>query len=163
MDYQIVKASGVAKRAIRKANQRNSMSPAKVKQKKYAMRQYKKQKYFKPEKKEIRLDQDYSKYIEWAILSTVLLGVLSVNYPQLGILAVILSILVIAAIIDSKFKKGGAEENQEDLQEKIQRLVRIVENEKRSPAIELAKVKETPKVLPSLASNATITEFPYRR
>lgn len=161
MDYQIVKASGVAKRAMRKANRQNSMSPAKMKQKKYAMRQYKKQKYAKAEKKEVRLDQDYGKYIEWAILSTVLLGVLSVNYPQLGILAVILSILVIAAIIDSKFKKGEANPQQEDLQEKLQRLVRIVENEKRSEAIELARVR--PQIVPSLAQNGTLTEFPYRR
>ncbi len=175
MEYEIVQASNVAKRAMRKVNKKQADQQQLMKQKKYAMRQYRKMINAKKRASEAKLDQDYSKYIEWAILATIALAVLSVSHPQVGILAIIFSILIVAAIMDTKIKAMGTKQKEEldKKEEKINKLMRMVENENRPQAIEVKasrpasilektvhKLKLATKQDPD--ETQTFTEFPYR-
>lgn len=181
MEYKIVKASNVAKKAMRQANKNRSNCPQVWEQKKYAMRQYKKMLHAKKNKKK-SMDQDYSKYLEWAILATIGLAVLSVSYPQVGILAIIFSILIVAAIMDTKIK-NNIDTNKKETEEKMQRFIRMIQNERKNSAIEVqasgpsieVTQKKLPKVSPQKEAvddentrlhlmdfTGTVTEFPYK-
>jgi Flp pilus assembly protein TadB len=165
MDYQVIKAKNIAYSAIRKANKKKAPTPEVYKRKKMAMRQYRKMVEAK-KSSQVRIDNDFSKYIEWAILATIGLAVLSVSYPQVGILAIIFAILIVAAIMDTKIKNMG-QKTQKEAEERMERLVRLVNNEKKVSAIE---VKSKEKVLTKTAKklsfddlSGTITEFPYKK
>jgi hypothetical protein len=163
MDYQIVKAKNVARKAMRKANKKKVPTKDLIQRKKMAMRQYKKMLKVK-QAKELRIDQDFSKYIEWAILGTVGLAVLSVSHPQVGILAIISAILIVAAIMDTKIK-NNTQKTQKEAEERMERLIRLVQNEKKYPAIEVPtqkKLETTKKKLSFEDLGETITEFPYK-
>lgn len=172
MDYQIVKAKNVARKAMRKANNKKAPSKQLVDRKKMAMRQYKRVLKAK-QAKELRIDPDYSKYLEWAILATIGLAVLSVSHPQVGILAIISAILIVAAIMDTKIKDSN-QKTQKEAEERMERLVRLVHNERQAPAIEVApeqKRLETTKKKLSFndftasfkdEQGGTVTEFPYK-
>lgn len=91
-------------------------------------------------KKEWSLDHDYTKKIEWGILMTIGLGVLSVSNPQVTPLALIMAILILAAIIDSQLKiwarKSEKNKENEALNKKVmERYLRIVENQNRPPSL----------------------------
>lgn len=164
MDYQIVKAKNVARKAMRKANNKKVPTQDLVRRKKMAMRQYKKVLKAK-QAKELRIDQDYSKHLEWAILATIGLAVLSVSHPQVGILAIISAILIVAAIMDTKIKNNN-QKTQKEAEERMERLIRLVHNEKKFPAIEVPaekKLETTKKKLSFEDLGETITEFPYKK
>ncbi len=164
MDYQIVKAKNVARKAMRKANRQQVSSLELAKRKKMAIRQYKRMTKARRHK-QFKLDENYSKYIEWAILGTIGLAVLSVSHPQVGILAIISAILIVAAIMDTKIKDNNKKVNKE-AEERMERLVRLVSNEKQFPAIEVEpevkKLDTTKKKLSFENFGETITEFPYK-
>lgn len=172
MEYEIVKASNVAKRAMRNVNKKQADQAQLMRHKKYAMKQYRKMINAKKKASEVKLDQNYSKYIEWAILATIGLAVLSVSHPQVGILAIIFSILIVAAIMDTKIKAASAQhkEEQDSKDEKLERLLRMVQNENRPAAIEVKSASLLEKTVHKLklASSAdsdgpkSFTEFPYR-
>lgn len=175
MKYEIVQASNVAKRAMRKVNKKQTDQQQLMRQKKYAMRQYRKMINAKKRASQGKLDQDYSKYIEWAILATIALAVLSVSHPQVGILAIIFSILIVAAIMDTKIKAMASKQKEElnKKEEKIDKLLRMVQNENRPQAIEvkpskpaslLEKTVHKLKLATAKDDNETqsFTEFPYR-
>ncbi len=176
MEYEIVQASNVAKRAMRKVNKKKADQEQLMRQKKYAMRQYRKMINAKKRVSQTKIDQDYSKYIEWAILATIGLAVLSVSHPQVGILAIIFSILIVAAIMDTKIK-AMASKQKEDLdkkEEKLEKLLRMVQNENRPEAIEVRPSKPASlleKTVHKLRlatqqkdedKTKSFTEFPYR-
>lgn len=164
MDYQIVKAKNVARRAMRKANQQQVNSRELARRKQMAVRQYKKMIKAKRNTR-LKMDQDFSKYLEWAILGTVALAVLSVSHPQVGILAIISAILIVAAIMDTKIKAHNQKTNKE-AEERMERLIRLVKNEKQFPAIEVKsqtkKLDTTKKKLSFESFGQTVTEFPYK-
>lgn len=166
MDYQIVKAKKAASLAMRKANKEAKNSPEVFQKKRYVMREYRKMLNVKKASK-TKIDEDFSKYLEWAILATIGLAVLSVSHPQVGILAIIFSILIVAAIIDTKIKASN-EKNQKESEERMERLVRLVQNEKQAPAIETVPQKKKIKsitdytVVKLEAPQETIKEFPYK-
>ncbi len=175
MKYEIVQASSVAKRAMRKVNKKEADQKQLMNQKKYAMKQYRKMINAKKNVKEAKLDQDYSKYIEWAILATIALAVLSVSHPQVGILAIIFSILIVAAIMDTKIKAMATKHNEEILKKEayLEKALRMVQNEKRADAIEVktarpASILEKTVHKLKLAAQApesndqSFTEFPYQ-
>jgi len=172
MEYEIVRASNVAKRAMRKGNKKQVDQAQLMRQKKYAMKQYRKMINAKKKASEVKLDQDYSRYIEWAILATIGLAVLSVSHPQVGILAIIFSILIVAAIMDTKIKATTAQQKQEleKKDDKLERLLRMVQNENRLTAIEVKSPSLRKKTLHKLKLSSTqdphetksFTEFPYR-
>lgn len=167
MDYQIVKAKNVARKAMRKANNQQVGKKELSRRKQMAMRQYKNMIKAKRHSK-VKIDQDYSKHIEWAILGTIGLAVLSVSHPQVGILAIISAILIVAAIMDTKIKANSTKVNKE-AEERMERLVRLVNNEKNFQAIEVRpqensvkKLDTTKKKLSFENFGETITEFPYK-
>lgn len=165
MDYQIVKAKNVARKAMRKANKQQVTKRELGRKKQMAMRQYK-QMIKAKRKKQLKIDQDYSKHIEWAILGTIGLAVLSVSHPQVGILALISAILIVAAIMDTKIKANSTKVNKE-AEERMERLVRLVSNERNFQAIEVKpqapkKLDTTKKKLSFEDLGNTITEFPYK-
>lgn len=82
-------------------------------------------------RKELRLDPDYTKHIEWAILATIIMGIVSVSRPEMTPLAVIMSIMVLAAVIDSKIKGQSTKVNNAVERERLEKLFRIVQNEKK--------------------------------
>lgn len=172
MEYEIARASNVAKRAMRNVNKKQSDRDQLMRKKKYAMKQYRKMINAKKKAAEPRLDQDYSKYIEWAILATIALAVLSVSHPQVGILAIIFSILIVAAIIDTKIKASNVQhkEELERKDEKLEKLLRMVQNENRPQAIEVKASSLLEKTVHKLKiahaedpdETKSFTEFPYR-
>ncbi|MAF78497.1 MAG: hypothetical protein CME63_02145 [Halobacteriovoraceae bacterium] len=172
MKYEIVQASNVAKRAMRKVNKKQADREQLMKQKKYAMRQYRKMINAKKKASEARLDQDYSKYIEWAILATIALAVLSVSHPQVGILAIIFAILIVAAIMDTKIKAMANKHEKEMAmkEEKLEKALRMVQNENRAQAIEVKPASILEKTVHRLKlashkvsqNDQSFTEFPYR-
>ncbi len=82
-------------------------------------------------RKELRLDPDYTKHIEWAILATIIMGIVSVSRPEMTPLAIIMAIMVLAAVIDSKMKNQTIKENNDVEKERLEKLLRIVQNEKK--------------------------------
>lgn len=171
MDYQIVRAKNIAGKAMRKANKKKPGCPEVWKRKQYAMREYKKALNARKNSKN-RLDQDYSKLIEWAILATIGLAVLSVSHPQVGILAIIFSILIVAAIMDTKIK-NMAEKREKENKEHMENMIRLVKNENRPQEIAVKSpfrvigektttyVEETQDLQPE--GPMTMTEFPYKK
>jgi hypothetical protein len=173
MEYKIVKATNVAKKAMRKANKESACSLKVRAQKKYAMKQYRKMVETK-KKSSNKLDQDFSKYLEWAILATIGLAVLSVSQPQVGILAIIFSILIVAAIMDTKIRNMN-EKSKKESDERMEKILRLVHNEKKYSAIEVsaaresireieatAKKEKTHMNLVSASQMSEVTEFPYK-
>lgn len=170
MDYQIVKAKNIAGKAMRKANKNKPGCPEVWKKKQHAMREYKKSLNAKKQAKR-KMDPDYSKLIEWAILATIGLAVLSVSHPQVGILAIIFSILIVAAIMDTKIK-NMAEKRDKEQKEHLEKMIRLVKNENRAPEIAVSPLKviadktatyiEETADLP-LEAPMTLTEFPYKK
>ncbi len=166
MDYQIVKARKAASLAMRRANRDNKNSPEVWKKKQYQMREYRKMVNAKKASKQKKLDDDYSKYIEWAILATIGLAVLSVSHPQVSVLAVIFAILIVAAIMDTKIK-ANTQKQQKEADERMEKLVRLVQNEKKAgPAIE---AKSSRKKVDSVCDLTIVKvappveEFPYKQ
>ena len=177
MEYKTVKATNVAKKAMRKANKEAPCAVKVREQKKYAMRQYRKMVEAKKNKKK-SLDQDFSKYLEWAILATIGLAVLSVSQPQVGILAIIFSILIVAAIMDTKIRNMN-EKSKKESDERMEKLLRLVHNEKKLNAIDVnaarqkmeeievaahaavEKVNEKISLVPA-PHLSEVTEFPYK-
>tara|TARA_R110002072_G_scaffold276051_1_gene437299 strand:- start:27317 stop:27733 length:417 start_codon:yes stop_codon:yes gene_type:complete len=130
---------------------RNSLSPAQMRKKKLAIRKYKQAQ----QKKNIdtSIDQDYSKHIEYAILITIGLAVLSVSHPQLGIMAIIFSVLIFAAIIDTKLKIFNKQEKSNiDVNAELIRGLRIIHNEKMQPVISVNRKR-----------NQNISTIPYKK
>ncbi|MDC1175004.1 hypothetical protein OAT67_06400 [Bacteriovoracaceae bacterium] len=130
---------------------RNSLSPAQMRKKKLAIRKYKQAQ----QKKNIdtSIDQDYSKHIEYAILITIGLAVLSVSHPQLGIMAIIFSVLFFAAIIDTKLKIFNKQEKSNiDVNAELIRGLRIIHNEKMQPVISVNRKR-----------NQNISTIPYKK
>ncbi|MCF8059012.1 MAG: hypothetical protein K9K67_06935 [Bacteriovoracaceae bacterium] len=164
MDYQVIRAKNIAGKAIRKANKNKAPTPQVYQRKKMAMRQYRKMVEAK-KSRQVRIDNDYSKYLEWAILATIGLAVLSVSYPQVGILAVIFAILIVAAIMDTKIKNMNQKTHKE-AEERMERLIRLVNNEKAVGAIEISsmkpKIEKTAKKLSFSDLSQSVTEFPYK-
>lgn len=169
-----MKATSIAKKAMRAANQEEICTLKVREQKKYAMRQYRKMIEAKKNKKQ-SLDQDFSKYLEWAILATIGLAVLSVSQPRVGILAIIFSILIVAAIMDTKIRNMN-EKSKKDSDERMEKLLRLVHNEKNFSAIEVNAAKESIREIEVAAKKAAtrkvnlvsapdltrVTEFPYK-
>lgn len=176
MEYEIVKASNVAKRAMRKANRREVSQKELMQRKKYAMRQYRKSVNARRKVKMKSIDQDYSKYIEYAILATIALAVLSVSHPQVGVLALIFAVLIVAAIMDTKIKdmKKKQEKSQKENEAKMEKMLRMVRNEHKEgvPVIEVKPRRSSvlEKTIHKLklagaedaGETKTFTEFPYR-
>ncbi len=166
MDYQIVKAKKAASMAMRKANKEAKNSPEVFQKKRYLMREYRKMVNAKKASKN-KIDEDFSKYLEWAILATIGLAVLSVSYPQVGILAIIFSILIVAAIIDTKIKASNAK-TQKESEERMERLVRLVQNERNQSVIEAKPAKKKVNSITDFtvvkleAPAETVKEFPYK-
>ncbi|MCP4914860.1 MAG: hypothetical protein GY909_17205 [Oligoflexia bacterium] len=121
-----------------------NMTPAQMRRKKMAIRKYKQAQYRRQNK--IQIDQDYSKHIESAILITIVLAVLSVFYPQAGVIALIFSVLIFAAIIDTKLNIFNSKEKEKpSINEEIIKGLRIIHNEKMQPVIDL-KARPSKKV-----------------
>ncbi|MCR9203277.1 MAG: hypothetical protein NXH75_01785 [Halobacteriovoraceae bacterium] len=170
MDYQIVRAKNIAGKAMRKANRKKPGCPDVWKKKQHAMREYKKALYAKKNAKR-NMDQDYSKLIEWAIFATIGLAVLSVSHPQVGILAIIFSILIVAAIMDTKIKNMSKKRDEEQ-KEHLEKMIRLVKNENRPQEIAMSPLKvigektttyiEETAELPA-ETQGTLTEFPYKK
>ena len=115
---------------------KNSLTPAQLRKKKLAIRKYKQAQ--QKRNFDTNIDQDYSKHIEYAILVTIGLAILSVSHPQLGIMAIIFSVLIFAAIIDTKLKIFNKQEKSNvDINKEIIRGLRIIHNEKMQPVISL--------------------------
>lgn len=124
-------------------NQKN-MTPAQMRRKKMAIRKYKQAQYRRQNK--IKIDQDYSKHIESAILITIVLAVLSVFYPQAGVIAMVFSVLIFAAIIDTKLNIFNTKDKEKpSMNEELIKGLRIIHNEKMQPVIDL-KAKTVRKV-----------------
>lgn len=168
MDYQIVRAKNIAGKAMRQANRKKPGNPEVWKRKKYAMREYKKMVNAKKNAHKKKLDSDYSKYIEWAILATIGLAVLSVSQPQVGILAIIFSILIVAAIMDTKIR-DASEKRDKEAKEHMEKMIRLVKNEQRNPEIAVTPAfKAVSEKTASyheevLSIPQTMTEFPYKK
>jgi Flp pilus assembly protein TadB len=170
MDYQIVRAKNIAGKAMRKANKKKPGCPDVWKKKQHAMREYKKSLNAKKAAKR-KMDPDYSKLIEWAILATIGLAVLSVSHPQVGILAIIFSILIVAAIMDTKIKNMNKKRDEEQ-KEHLEKMIRLVRNENRPQELAATPFKvigektktyvEETAELP-MEKPATLTEFPYKK
>ncbi len=151
--YTIVRATGLAKKVMRKQNRKKSCSIKVREQKKYAMKQYRKM----IETKKVKpsgLGQDFSKNLEMAILATIGLAVLSVAKPQLGILASIFSILIVAVVMDTKIRNMN-EKSKKESDDRIEQLLQLVRSEKKFSAIEVAAAKRKIKEIEAKQTSIT--------
>jgi len=125
MKYEIDRASSVAKRAMRKVNNKQKDRIEILKQKKYAMRQYRKTVNTQRSVSESKREEAGSEFLAWAILGTIFLAFLSMSYPQVGILAILFTIIIVAALIDNKLKAiNGA--HQKELDKKNAKIEQIL-------------------------------------
>ncbi len=175
MSYEIVQASNVAKRAMRKVNKKHADREQLMKQKKYAMRQYRKMVNANRRVSLAKREEESEfRFTELAIAATGILILLSFKHPQVGILAGIFSAIIIASVMDTKFKKLN-QDHKRELAHKEKRIEEILKMVKAPLHGEQAK-EQTPSLLEKTVHKLKLattrmanteeknfTEFPYRK
>ena len=177
MSYEIVQASNVAKRAMRKVNKKHADREQLMKQKKYAMRQYRKminanRRVNMAKKYE---DENEMPFAQLAVGATAILTLLSFRHPQVGILAGIFAVILIASVMDSKFKKANSKHKREmaNKDKRIEEILKLV-NKEETPAAPQSILEKTihhlklatTKIANTRMANTeerNFTEFPYRK
>jgi aminopeptidase N len=176
MEIRVKEAKNIAKRAVRKAAKRNGISESRMHNRKQAMRQYKKMVRQKQDENRKKLKKPFTRKVELAVGATIGLGVLAVAFPQISILPVVLSILILAAFVDHNMKKQAAqvEQKNEDKWDDMLRMVQTQKNKSAPRPVRNLKVvepaapkkleKPETKLIPQIVglSEVTYTEFPYK-